>query len=163
MRKQTKLSTNSIELAQERTSLAYNRTELSEQRTQLADNRTELAVSRTAYSTERTELARDRNSLAVIRTYLSSYRVILAKERTLLAIIRTGLALIMFGTGLMRYFGLGVWSIMDGILIIVGLAMLSYASKGYVSAYREKKNLLLMLNEKFPRIEDFDRSQPLQG
>lgn len=163
MRKQTELSSNSIELAQERTSLAYKRTEMSGQRTQLADKRTELAVNRTAYSTERTDLARDRNSLAVIRTYLSSYRVLLARERTLLAVIRTGLALIMFGTGLIRYFGLGIWSIMDGVLIIVGIAMLSYASKEYVSAYREKKSLLLMLNERFPGIEDFDRSQPLQG
>jgi uncharacterized membrane protein YidH (DUF202 family) len=88
--------------------------------------------------------------------------VILAKERTLLAVIRTGLALIMFGTGLMRYFGLGVWSIMDGVLIMVGLAMLSYASREYISALREKKSILLILNERFPCIGDFDLSHPLR-
>jgi uncharacterized membrane protein YidH (DUF202 family) len=151
----TQLSEKRTTLADSRTDLAQRRTQLADRRTEFATTRTQLAHERTGFSTERTELAKGRNHLAVIRTHLSSHRTIMAKERTLLAFIRTGLALIALGTGFIRYFGFGWWSVLDTVIIGTGILMLGYAVKVYWRARKEEKAVLLILKDKIPGIDDF--------
>ena len=63
---------------------------------------------------------------------LSTYRSVLAKGRTELAFIRTGLAFIALGLGLMRYFGFGLWTILDGTLVVFGAASTVFGIKNYI-------------------------------
>ena len=91
-----------------------------------------------------TDLAKGRNSLAGIRTHLSNHRTNLAKQRTLLAFIRTGLALIALGISLIRYFGLGVWTIMDGLLIFSGVITMGISIRAYLATYREERNIIVI-------------------
>jgi len=91
-----------------------------------------LAIKRTSFSEKRTTLAEERNDLANSRTVLSAYRSVLAKGRTELAFIRTGLALIALGLALIRYFGLGLWTILDGTFVVLGVAATLFGVKGYL-------------------------------
>jgi uncharacterized membrane protein YidH (DUF202 family) len=77
-------------------------------------------------------LAEERKILATKRTLLSTYRSVLAKGRTELAFIRTGLAFIALGIGLMRYFGLGMWTIVDGSLVVLGAASSIFGIRNYM-------------------------------
>lgn len=112
---------------------AKRRTELSENRTILAQKRTDFAENRAGLSQYRTDMAKERTDLAGERTDLSNYRTILAKGRTELAFIRTGLALIALGSGMMRYFGLGIWTILDGGLVAGGIAAAVFGIIGYMA------------------------------
>lgn len=146
VRQQTKFSSKSTDLAEQRTLFAANRTgmaekrtdlaelrtDLSKQRTSLASERNDLAARRTVLSEKRTSLAEERNDLAINRTVLSTYRSVLAKGRTELAFIRTGLALIALGLGLIRYFGLGIWTLLDGSLVTMGVVAALFGTKGYL-------------------------------
>lgn len=123
--KQTEYSSRSAELAEQRTRYAQIRTEL-------AENRTSLAGTRTAYSERR-------NELASTRTGLSGYRSVLAKGRTELAFIRTGLAFVALGAGLMRYFGFGPWTVLDGGLLLAGTGMTLYALRGFAIIRKHEK------------------------
>ena len=93
--------------------------------------------------------------MAGIRTHLSNHRTNLAKQRTLLAFIRTGLALIALGISLIRYFGLGVWTIMDGLLIFSGVITMGISIRAYLATYREERNIIVLLNEKLRTIENY--------
>lgn len=124
---QTRLSTESTELAQLRTDLSKKRTDwarertgMATERTGLAEDRTDMAKQRTGLSEQRTTLAQERNDLATSRSDLSGYRSLLARGRTELAFIRTGLAFVAIGVALVRYFGFGYWTLLDGMLIVVG-------------------------------------------
>ena len=74
-------------------------------------------------SRERTHLARERNVLAAQRTVAACYRTIYARARTGLAFIRTGISFAGLGLGLMHYFGIGVLTLLDLVLISSGLLM----------------------------------------
>jgi uncharacterized membrane protein YidH (DUF202 family) len=71
----------------------------------------------------RSYLAHERTSLAAQRTVLSCYRTIYARARTGLAFIRTGVAFISIGLGLIDYFGLSPFTLLDSFLILAGIAM----------------------------------------
>jgi hypothetical protein len=47
------------------------------------------------------------------------------------AFIRTGLALVALGTGLLRGFGLGPWTVFDIGIIVVGTVMTVFGARGY--------------------------------
>ena len=72
---------------------------------------------------ERIHLARERNVLAAQRTVCACYRTIASRARTGLAFIRTGVALLGLGLGLLRYFGSGLASLPDWLLVVAGVAM----------------------------------------
>ena len=95
-----------------------------------------MAEKRTELSEKRTGLADDRTDLAQSRTSLSSYRSILAKGRTELAFIRTGLAFVVLGIGMMRYFGLGPWTILDAAIVLMGGASALVGILRFVSTVR---------------------------
>ena len=77
-------------------------------------------------------MAKERTDMAGSRTGLSSYRSILAKGRTELAFIRTGMAFIALGSGMIRYFGFGLWTVLDGGLIASGIIATLFGIKGYL-------------------------------
>lgn len=140
------LTCNLVDFAKKRTELAEKRTYDAELRTKLASKRTEMTERQTGLSTKSTELAEQRTELSERRTYLansrtdlSNYRSVLAKGRTELAFIRTGLAFVTLGSGMMRYFGFGVWTLLDGGLIIAGAAAVIYGMKGYAATYKYQK------------------------
>lgn len=86
---------------------------------------------------ERITLARERNVLAAQRTILACYRTLAARARTGLAFFRTGAAVFTFGLGLLSYFGLSPLSLLDGVLILVGLGMLIDGAVWYWPVRRE--------------------------
>jgi uncharacterized membrane protein YidH (DUF202 family) len=133
--------------AKTRTALAKDRTSLSEQQAEESRLRTELARERTGLSGSRTDLARDRTGLAERRTDLSAYRSVMASGRTQLALIRTGLALIALGTGMMRYFGLGGWTILDGALILVGITATILGFRSFLKTRRFERAFARRLHD----------------
>jgi len=92
-------------------------------------------------SRERTHLARERNVLAAQRTIAGCYRTIYARARTGLAFIRTGVSVLGVGLGLMSYFGLGVNTPFDLILILVGVLMIIDGLRWYLPVRREQAEL----------------------
>jgi len=80
---------------------------------------------------DRITLARERNVLAAQRTILACYRTLAAQARTGLAFLRTGATVTIFGIGLLTYFGLDVWSVMDGLLVLAGTAMIADGAVWY--------------------------------
>jgi uncharacterized membrane protein YidH (DUF202 family) len=92
-------------------------------------------------SRERIHLAWERNILAAQRTIAACYRTIYARARTGLAFIRTGVAFMGFGIGLITYFGLGLSSLFDGLLIGAGLLMIIDGILWYLPFRREQAEL----------------------
>ena len=93
-------------------------------------NYSTLTLPRGGYR-ERITLARERNVLAAQRTILACYRNLASQARTGLAFLRTGVTVTIFGLGLVTYFGLDVWSILDGLLILAGMAMIADGAAWY--------------------------------
>jgi uncharacterized membrane protein YidH (DUF202 family) len=71
----------------------------------------------------RTPLAELRTRLAGDRTVLAWYRTSMAKGRTGLALIRTGVSFIAISLTLLRIFGIGLLSILEAPLLLVGIIM----------------------------------------
>ena len=92
-------------------------------------------------SRERTHLARERNVLAGQRTIAGCYRTIYARARTGLAFIRTGVAFLSIGIALIGYFGLGVNTLFDGMLILIGLLMIIDGGLWYLPVRNEQAEL----------------------
>lgn len=88
-------------------------------------------------SKERTHLARERNVLAAQRTLAACYRTMYARARTGLAFIRTGVAFSSLGLGFLKYFGLGVFSIADSVLMAAGLLMTVDGILWYIPVRKE--------------------------
>ncbi len=95
----------------------------------------------------RTRMSGARTGLAQSRTNLSQYRTILAKQRTELSYLRTGLTLIAIGTIFTRMFGLGYWSIIDLIIVLVGLSSIGMAIKLFLKSYFVERKLLVQLEK----------------
>ena len=66
-------------------------------------------------------LASDRTDFAEERTVLACYRTHMARARTGLAFTRTGIAFIGLGIALLRQFHEGLWTMLDGTLILLGV------------------------------------------
>lgn len=92
-------------------------------------------------SRERTHLARERNVLAAQRTIAGCYRTIYARARTGLAFIRTGVSFLGIGLGLLCYFGLGLNTPFDLILMAVGVLMIIDGLRWYLPVRREQAEL----------------------
>lgn len=148
-------------LAEERNLLAYLRNQFSQKRTELSAERTDMSRRRTELSRDRTKRAEMSSKLAEVRTRMSGartvlaqsrtnlaqYRTILAKQRTELSYLRTGLTLIAIGTVFTRMFGLGYWSIIDGIILLTGIASIGMAIKLFLKSFFVERKLLLELEE----------------
>jgi uncharacterized membrane protein YidH (DUF202 family) len=81
-------------------------------------------------------LASDRTDLAEERTVLACLRTAMARARTGLAFSRTGVALCGLGVALLRQFGAGPWSLLDGTLIALGAAMVLEGFHWYLPGRR---------------------------
>lgn len=104
-------------------------------------------------SAGRTILARLRTWLAEERTVMAWYRTSLAKARTGLAFMRTGISLITIGLVLLRIFGIGYLSILEGLVLIVGAVM---AVDGFTWYYPIRKL-------KQPHVRYDGKSEPTFG
>ena len=92
-------------------------------------------------SRERTHLARERNVLAAQRTIAGCYRTIYARARTGLAFIRTGVSFLGVGLGLLSYFGMGIHTPFDLILMLLGILMIIDGLLWYLPVRREQAEL----------------------
>ncbi len=92
-------------------------------------------------SRERTHLARERNLLAAQRTIAGCYRTIYARARTGLAFIRTGVSFLSLGLGLLSYFGLGINTPFDLLLMVIGLLLIVDGLLWYLPVRREQAEL----------------------
>ena len=92
-------------------------------------------------SRERTHLARERNVLAAQRTIAGCYRTIYARARTGLALTRTGVSFMSIGIGFITYFGLGLNTLFDLMLIVVGLLMVIDGLFWYLPVRKEQAEL----------------------
>jgi len=88
-------------------------------------------------SAGRTALAKLRTYLADLRTAMAGYRTILAKGRTGLAFMRTGMAFMAVGLVLFRVFGIGYLTILEALLLVVGMVMAVDGLLWYLPARRE--------------------------
>jgi uncharacterized membrane protein YidH (DUF202 family) len=140
--KRTEFSGERTELARNRTNFSERRTELSELRTELSQERSKRAVMSSKLAEVRTRMSGVRTSLAQSRTNLSQYRTILAKQRTELSYLRTGLTLVAIGTVFTRMFGLGVWSIIDAIILLTGITSIGIAIKLFFKSFFVERKLL---------------------
>jgi len=135
------------QLSEKRSDLAAERTDLARQRTDWAQDRTKSADMRTKLAEVRTRMSGVRTSLAQARTNLSQYRTILAKQRTELSYLRTGLTLIAIGTIFTRIFGLGYWSIIDGVILLTGVVSIGIAIKLFLKSFFVERKLLVQLEK----------------
>lgn len=135
-------------LAHERNLMAEERSLLAEQRTEAALDRTDMAENRSGLARLRTQLAHRRVFLAEKRTMMAQQRTFLAKARTELAFIRTGVALIALATGLIRYFGIGAWSIFDGAIFLLGLIIVSIGIYYYIPTRKQEERVLDIIRQK---------------
>jgi CheY-like chemotaxis protein len=135
-------------LAHERNLMAEERSLLAEQRTQAALDRTDMAENRSGLARLRTQLAHRRVFLGEKRTMMAQQRTFLAKARTELAFIRTGVALIALATALIRYFGIGVWSIIDGSIFVLGVIIVSIGIYYYIPTRKQEGRVLDIIRQK---------------
>jgi len=135
-------------LAAERNILAEERNLLGEKRTRASIKRTELSEKRSGLSRIRTLLSKNRSFMAEKRTIMAQQRTFLAKARTELAFIRTGVAFVALGTGLTRYFGFGWWTIMDGTIFLMGVAMIVIGIYYYLPTRQKEGRLIDIIKQK---------------
>lgn len=62
--------------------------------------------------------------------------------------MRTGVALVALATGLMRYFGLGWWTVVDGSIVLIGLLMVFSGIYYYVPTRKKKGSLIDLIRQK---------------
>jgi uncharacterized membrane protein YidH (DUF202 family) len=89
----------------------------------------------------RTPLAMVRTFLALRRSLLTYYRTSFAKGRTGLAFIRTGISFITIALVLFRIFGLGYLTLLDVILLVIGVIMTVDGFLWYIPARKRGKKL----------------------
>ena len=89
----------------------------------------------------RTMFARERNVLAAQRTIAACYRTIYARARTGLAFIRTGFSFITIGLGLLVYFGAGLFTVIDLLLLLAGVLMFIDGLLWYMPIRKEQADI----------------------
>jgi uncharacterized membrane protein YidH (DUF202 family) len=105
----------------------------------LADHCTILEPSPS--SKVRTMFARERNVLAAQRTIAACYRTIYARARTGLAFIRTGFSFLSIGLGLLVYFGVGLFTAIDILLVLAGVLMFVDGILWYMPVRKEQAEI----------------------
>jgi uncharacterized membrane protein YidH (DUF202 family) len=96
----------------------------------------------------RTPLAKVRTFLAERRSLLASYRTSLAKGRTGLAFIRTGVSFMAIALVLLKIFGLGYLTILEGLLFTAGALMTFDGIKWYLPARTVGKKTIVCSSTK---------------
>jgi uncharacterized membrane protein YidH (DUF202 family) len=96
--------------------------------------------------TERAPLARERTVLAGERTVAACYRTIYARARTGLAFIRTGISFVGLGIGLIKYFGVSLATLLDALLIVVGLLLAVDGFWWYLPVRKEQAEIPELFN-----------------
>lgn len=101
-------------------------------------------------------LASDRTDLAEERTVLACYRTLMARARTGLAFTRTGVAFIGIGIALFRQYHEGLWTALDGTLIILGAFMVAEGFYWYLPGRHagKKSSKAVKSSEDKPNIWD---------
>ena len=89
----------------------------------------------------RTMFARERNVLAAQRTIAACYRTIYARARTGLAFIRTGFSFLSIGLGLLVYFGVGLFTAVDILLVLAGFLMFIDGVLWYMPVRKEQAEI----------------------
>ena len=135
-------------LANERNLMAEERTLIAEKRTQASLERTEMAENRSGLARLRTQLAQRNVFLSEKRSLMAQQRTFLAKARTELAFIRTGVALVALSTGLIRYFGLGWWTVVDGSILVLGAVMVIIGIYYYLPTRKKEGGILKIIQQK---------------
>jgi CheY-like chemotaxis protein len=135
-------------LAHERNLMAEDRSLLSEKRTRLSLERTEMSENRSGLARIRTQVAQRGAFLSEKRSLMAQQRTFLAKARTELAFMRTGIALVALATGLMRYFGFGWWTVIDGSIALIGLVMVISAVYYYLPTRKREGGLINTIRQK---------------
>ena len=92
-----------------------------------------------SFSGGRTPLARVRTYLAYRRSTYAHYRTLFAKGRTGLAFVRTGVSFIVIALMFFRVFGLGIYSILEVVVLLSGIVMVYDGIKWYLPARRIAK------------------------
>jgi uncharacterized membrane protein YidH (DUF202 family) len=88
-------------------------------------------------SAGRTPLATTRTFLADRRSLFACDRTFFAKGRTGLAFFRTGISFISIAIVLFRIFGIGYFSLIEGLLVIAGTIMAADGLRWYIPARKE--------------------------
>ena len=89
-------------------------------------------------SKTRTMFARERNVLAAQRTIAACYRTIYARARTGLAFIRTGASFLSIGIGIISYFGFGLLTSFNVVLIAAGILLVADGALWYWPVRKEQ-------------------------
>jgi CheY-like chemotaxis protein len=134
-------------LAHERNLMAEERSLLSEKRTQFSVERTEMSENRSGLARMRTLLAQRSAFLSEKRSLMAQQRTFLAKARTELAFMRTGVALVALASGLMRYFGFGWWTVIDGSIVLIGLTMVISGLYYYLPTRKKEGSILEVIRQ----------------
>ena len=135
-------------LAHERNLMAEDRSLFSERRTQLSLERTEMSENRSGLARLRTQASQRSVFLSEKRSLMAQQRTFLAKARTELAFMRTGVALVALASALMRYFGLGWWSVIDGSIVVIGLTMVVSGVYYYLPTRKKEGSLIDVIRQK---------------
>ncbi|NOX35561.1 MAG: response regulator [Deltaproteobacteria bacterium] len=144
----TKYAIERTLLAEERNILAERSNLFGKKRTKASVKRTELSEKRSGFARIRTVLARRRSFLSEKRTIMAQQRNLLAKARTDLAFIRTGVAFITLATGLIRYFGISWWTVLDASILLLGGIMVIIGIYYYLPTRKREVGLLKTLRQK---------------
>jgi uncharacterized membrane protein YidH (DUF202 family) len=96
----------------------------------------------------RTPLAKVRTFLAEKRSLFACYRTALAKGRTGLAFLRTGISFIAIAVVLFRFFNIGLLTVIEALLFMVGIVMSIEGIVWYMPARKiNKKKLAFPVTE----------------
>jgi uncharacterized membrane protein YidH (DUF202 family) len=106
-----------------------------------------------------TGLALERTVLADRRGVMARLRTVMAIARTGMAYIRTGMSIASVGAGLLVYFGSSsvVWTVLDGLLIVGGLALVADGFRWSVPAERMRKEYPYCFGDMEITVPDYGR------
>ena len=135
-------------LAQERNLMAEERSLRAEKRTQASLERTELSENRSGLARMRTHFSQRNVFLSEKRSLMAQQRTFMAKARTELAFMRTGVALVALASGLIRYFGFGWWTLVDGSIALIGLLMVTGGIYYYLPTRKKEGSLIDLIRQK---------------
>ena len=107
-----------------------------------------------------TGLALERTVLADRRNVMARLRTVMARSRTGMSFIRTGMSISAVGAGLLVYFGFGgaVWTTVEAITFLAGLAVIADGLYWYLPAEKTKKQFPYCFGEMEIVVPDYGKS-----
>jgi uncharacterized membrane protein YidH (DUF202 family) len=103
--------------------------------------RHDIIIDRSLDNKKRSFLAHGRNLFSAQRTVAACYRTVYARARTGLSFIRTGVSFLALGIGLTRYFGFGLLTALDMVLVLGSIGMIVDGALWYIPAIREQAQI----------------------